>query len=93
MYGHADPLQSLIGGEDLKINVDLGVHLKSVDESSLRVGAIGSFKLHLVGREQIADDKVGNAFEVFALIRLDAAAGIDIKLEYLQLLSMRADSG
>lgn len=79
MFEHADHLQSLIGSEDLKIRVDLGIHLKSVDENSLRVDAIGSFELHLVGRKQIEDDKAGNAFEVFALIRLDAAAGIDIE--------------
>ena len=62
------------GGEDLKVALNLGVMAGAVDD-----GAAAFLDLHLFDGERIADDVLGEAFEVFALVGLDAVAAMHVE--------------
>ena len=65
--------------EDLEIPLNLGVEARAVEHGAFRVGAVRSADLHLLQGEGVADDVLGEAFEVFALVGLDPVAAVDVE--------------
>ncbi len=61
-------------GEHFKVTLNLGVLAGAVDN-----GAATFFDLHLFHGEGVADDVLGEPFEVFALVGLDAVAAMHVE--------------
>ena len=67
-----------VGGEDLEVAVDLGVEAGAVDD---HVG--GGFEGHLFHREGVAQDVLGEAFEVGFVFRGHRVGGVDVEAAVL----------
>jgi len=82
----ADELKALVGNvlgdggdevtraENLEVAVNLLVHAGTIDD---RVA--GRVDLHLFDGERVADDVLGQALQVFALVGLHAAAAVNVE--------------
>ena len=66
-------------GEDVEIALDLGVQPGMVDDGTVGIGAVGLRDLHLLHGEGVANDVLGQALQVLALVRLHPPAAVDVE--------------
>jgi len=66
--------QEVGGGEDFEVAVDLGIEARAIDDD---VG--GPFQRHLLNREGIAQDVLGQGFEVGLGLGRHLLAGVDVE--------------
>ena len=67
------------GGEDLEVALNLRVEARVVDHGPVRVGPVRGADLHLLHGEGIADDVLGQTFQVFTLVGQHAPAAVYVE--------------
>jgi len=84
----ADKLKALVGdvlgdggdevarAEDLEVALDLRVEAGAVDDGAVGVGLVRGADLHLLHGERVADDVLGQALQILALVGQHPAAPI-----------------
>ena len=69
-----DGSKEVSGGKDLEVAVDLGVEAGAVDD-----GVGGKLQCHFFHRERVAEDVLGELFEVRLVLGRDRVAVVDVE--------------
>jgi len=66
-------------GEDLKVALNLRVETGAVDDRAVGVAPVWIADLNLIDREGVADDVLGQALQILALLGQHPAAAMHIE--------------
>ena len=69
-----DPGQEVSSGEDLEVAMDFGVEARPVDD-----GVTRGFDRHFLDRKRIAQDVLGQVFQIALGLKFDPLAGMEVE--------------
>jgi hypothetical protein len=67
------------GGKDLEVALDLRVHAGAVDDRTLGIAPVRLGDLHLFDGNRVADDVLGEPFQVLTLVGKHAATVVHVE--------------